>query len=388
MTSLIPRLSYVLWAAVASVLILGCAYYDLTVFPKEHVIQASLPQTPAIGNQELPRTLLISSAYNFGEMEWQKRVNQALAHKGVRTLSVLIPRAYNAPLETPKVFLSGLHWVRGLCDPELKTLLFLKGVNHLFKPDLLILSQAMYLPYFKGAKQAALISLDDVEPAQRFFLLDYLLFTSDRPDFCKYYVPTPQQTALLDFYPTALATPFKTLAYKKMFYCGAMWDRERRGSDTFKALYRELDERDVVQFYGPVKVWASYRNYGGLIPLEGDHFEREIQLCGIGLCLHSDLHLKSNVPTARVFELAAASALVICDELPFVKKHFGDSVLYLKTGSTEEMLLQLQAHMDWIKANPKLAQEKARRAHKIFMERFTMEQGLDRILKTWSRARP
>jgi hypothetical protein len=55
-------------------------------------------------------------------------------------------------------------------------------------------------------------------------------------------------------------------------------------------------------------------------------------------------------------------------------KEFGDSVLYVddeKGG--EELFRQVYDHYRWILSHPEEAEEMARRAHAIFLEKFTLE---------------
>jgi len=105
-----------------------------------------------------------------------------------------------------------------------------------------------------------------------------------------------------------------------------------------------------------------------------------MQECGIVLILHSETHLKGNAPTGRIFEAAAASCVVISDRHPFVIQEFGDSVLYIdQDESAEEMARQIESHLGWIQSHPAAAQEMAEKCHRIFEERFTLEQQLLRL---------
>jgi phosphoglycerol transferase len=107
---------------------------------------------------------------------------------------------------------------------------------------------------------------------------------------------------------------------------------------------------------------------------------------GVALVLHSGSHLRSHTITSRIFEAAAASCVIICDEHKFVKDNFGDSVLYIDvTKSPEEIFKQIDTHMQWILANPEKAIELARRSHKIFVDNFTLEKEVDKIKKFYDR---
>ena len=93
--------------------------------------------------------------------------------------------------------------------------------------------------------------------------------------------------------------------------------------------------------------------------------------------LHSESHHKYKIPSGRIFEAVAASAVVITDRNPFVMEHFGDSLLYIdQTLSGDEMFNQIDAHVMWIQNHPEEALEMAKRAHQIFEEKFLLEQQL------------
>jgi len=57
--------------------------------------------------------------------------------------------------------------------------------------------------------------------------------------------------------------------------------------------------------------------------------------------------------SCRIFESAAAGAVIICEENAFARRHFGDSLLYIDTTLTpEETYGQVQSHLAWIKSEP------------------------------------
>ena len=106
----------------------------------------------------------------------------------------------------------------------------------------------------------------------------------------------------------------------------------------------------------------------------------QYQTVVLPLVLHSHEHIKGGVPTSRIFEAAAASAVIICDHHPFVEKEFGDAVLYIDPNQDPEAVFkQIDDHMKWVHANPDEAMALARRSHAIFMERFTLENELLKI---------
>jgi glycosyltransferase involved in cell wall biosynthesis len=179
-------------------------------------------------------------------------------------------------------------------------------------------------------------------------------------------------------------TEFCSRPKRKLFYCGANWDPER-GGRRYANLYRLLDKTGYFETYGPKYAWEkmSLSSYKGVItPSAVPSLNEVMQKAGVALVLHTSIHRKSKAIAARIFEAAAASCVIICDEHKFVKDNFGDSVLYIDiTKSPEEIFKQIDAHMQWILKNPEKAIELARRSHKIFVDNFTLEKEVEKIKK-------
>ncbi len=381
----ISPLSYSFWGCIFGMFTLLLNLHQAKKFYHDHQIEMTCPTIPQKGVQKesKPQVLLIGSAYTFGEREWQSRLHAALSIRGIKASSALAAKAYDHDLHLMNLRLWPIIPL-GYPSQELKTYIWFSAINFLLKPDLVVFTQAMYMSYFPQAQQAALISADDVEPASLFSLLDILMFSSSNPNYCQYYTPTTTQSVLLDIYPSTGKTSFKPLSFHRLFFCGAFCDRDIRSSQKYKDFYNQLDQLNLISFYGPKKSWKRFRNYKGMIPFGSDQFEVELQTCGIGLCLHSKRHRETGTPTARIFELAAASALIICDDHPFVRKHFQDNVLYIHTRKDAiDMTAQILRHLAWIKTHPHEAQEKARKAHAIFKKKFPLEKTVDKLIKAW-----
>lgn len=185
----------------------------------------------------------------------------------------------------------------------------------------------------------------------------------------------------LDFYLTERSTAFLDFPKTKLFFCNNGWDSYR--SEYCKNLYKLLDKTGYFEVYGKPKFWKKLRlkSYYGVISTKKDAVLHVMQKAGVSLILHSDEHFKNNITTARIFESLAASNVLICDRLPFVVENFGDTVLYIdRNSSPEEIFRQIDNHMQWILSHPKEATEIARKAHKIFLEKFTLEKQLQKII--------
>ena len=186
---------------------------------------------------------------------------------------------------------------------------------------------------------------------------------------------------LIEGYPSHHLTSFKKLNYNHLFFCGFLWD-EKRHSKMIKRVFYELTERKALSVYGPEKKWKFLKTgYKGYLPFEADSILVATQKEGVSLILHSDQHLNAGIPTARIFEAAAASSVIISDEHPFIKKHFGDTVLYINPNlKSAELTKAILKHYEWVLKNPIEAQNKARKAHEIFCEKFALETLIDKIV--------
>ncbi|HJD60528.1 MAG TPA: glycosyltransferase [Rickettsia endosymbiont of Omalisus fontisbellaquei] len=221
------------------------------------------------------------------------------------------------------------------------------------------------------------------------------------PDLGKYYCPNPLRydgllavtdlkrinqyyesisIPIIDFKFSRPKTEFIKINYSRLFMCGYNWDNTRTGLK-YKKLYQLLDKRKDVDIYGPKQAWNGLNSYRGFIPYDDQLFVDAIRKSGIGLAIHSEGHNTENFPSGRVLELVSSSALVIVDEIPWAKETFGDNILYIETlnKSSEEIYSQINQHLEWIKSHPEEAYEKVKKAHQIYLDKFTMEQILTNV---------
>jgi hypothetical protein len=138
-----------------------------------------------------------------------------------------------------------------------------------------------------------------------------------------------------------------------------------------------------MKVYGP----ESYLNflasgvYDGYTPAGMPHIEA-IRKNGIYLLTHADIYIEAGTPTSRLFEALTANVIIISDKHPFVIENFGNNILYYdQYADSDAMYKQVKSHYDWIKANPEEAKLMAGRAHKIFLDNFTIERDLPRIAR-------
>lgn len=183
---------------------------------------------------------------------------------------------------------------------------------------------------------------------------------------------------LMTWYPTVAATNYRPNPVNLM-YCGDKYFENIRSElDKYKVLWKALDKTGYFFVYGTKHAWENLTSYQGRLPADGKSFVDAINQHGIYLVLHDKKHLKEGVPSGRIFEGAAASAVIISDKHPFVKREFKDSVLYIDE-TRDDLFEQIESHMNWIKENPEKAKSKAVKAHSIFLEKFTLEEQLSRF---------
>jgi phosphoglycerol transferase len=161
-----------------------------------------------------------------------------------------------------------------------------------------------------------------------------------------------------------------------IMYAGVHWDGSRHG-----AVFRGLDGRVPLQLYGPPESWAGRgKSYKGTLPFDGVSVIKAIRAAGIALCLHKAAHREANCPTMRLFEAAAAGALIITDDFEFPREWFRDSVLYVDAELPAPMVVeQIVSHVEWANRNPDAANRLARRSNDLFRRRLCLESMLSSI---------
>lgn len=205
----------------------------------------------------------------------------------------------------------------------------------------------------------------------------YLLTINDRENLEQGLKEHNKEFYYIPFYPSIYQIPYKELEFEDLFVMIPVWGN-RLKDFKYRELFKLLSQSDSAVFYG-VNSNADIisRGYRGSLPFDGESVINVIQKHGLVLVIHSDIHNRESIPTSRIFEAAGSSAVIISDENPFVKQHFGDSVFYIDTSlPVESIIEQILDHLMTIQLYPELALEMSRKAHQIFIESFTMENQL------------
>lgn len=163
---------------------------------------------------------------------------------------------------------------------------------------------------------------------------------------------------------------------KKIVYMGVNWDGKRRGKK-FGEVFKTLADRDLAVFYGSRNSWQNLvgNAYKGYFEGSGEAVLNILRENGISLLLHSNQHIKNKTPSSRAFEAAASGAIGISDKHPFVIQHFGNNFLYINTNkSADDIISQIEEHVNWIKNNPEKVHQMTKNAYNIFIKNHTLEQ--------------
>ncbi|MCK9987700.1 MAG: hypothetical protein AzoDbin1_04172 [Azoarcus sp.] len=169
-----------------------------------------------------------------------------------------------------------------------------------------------------------------------------------------------------------------SLGEGKLFYAGINWEAINGGKSRHQEVLKRLDGTGLLRIYGPrvfqgVKVWDGYQSYVREVPFDGVSMLDEISRAGIALVLSSAAHKESGLMSNRLFESVAAGVLVICDENPFARRFFGDSLLYIDSrASAEQIVADVTRHVEWARRYPEQVLAMIARAQAIFRERFTL----------------
>lgn len=185
-----------------------------------------------------------------------------------------------------------------------------------------------------------------------------------------------------DIFPPNLNNP-------RLFYCGMNWDVLFKSGGRHFHLFKYLDNTNIISFFGPnkpkawngIRPWKGYKCYKGEVPFDGFSILKKINECGIALAISSNSHRKAGGVTNRFFEACAAGAVIISDENEFIRRNFGDSVLYINYNCDDpyKNYIQIMEKYEWINNNKEKALQLANNCQKIFVEKYSLEVLLNNI---------
>ena len=184
-------------------------------------------------------------------------------------------------------------------------------------------------------------------------------------------------------YPPALRTD------RRVAYCGINWERLSNKPGRFNNLLKALDKRDVLDIYGPselqgVAVWEGFSGYRHSAPFDGVSLIGDLAESGAVLALSSPAHIRSAIMSNRLFEAAAAGALVFVDQNRFFDEHFENEVIRLEmTGSADDQAAEIGRHLQYYNANPEEAQARCVSLQEKFLSGYSLHHQLLDVYATF-----
>ena len=170
---------------------------------------------------------------------------------------------------------------------------------------------------------------------------------------------------------------------RSLFYIGINWEVWAGNEPRYKFLLKDLDASGNVAIYGPsrfrgVKVWDGYQNYVGSLLFDEMSVVQKMADHGAVLSISHPADLETGLATTRIYEAAAAGAVIISDENRMVRDLFGDRVLYFENNAPSAFE-QVMGHLDWMNTHQSQAAEMARDVQEIFRKELSLEVALKRI---------
>lgn len=169
---------------------------------------------------------------------------------------------------------------------------------------------------------------------------------------------------------------------RRIAYCGINWEKLSKSKGRFDTLLKRLDSADVLDIFGPeevrgVRVWDGFKGYKYSVPFDGQTLIRELSASGAVLALSSEAHIRSGIMSNRLFEGAAAGALVFADQNPFVERFFKNEVVEVPMTSQGEpdpgFIISALEHFN---RHPDHALEKAAALQAKFTEFYSLHKQL------------
>lgn len=190
---------------------------------------------------------------------------------------------------------------------------------------------------------------------------------------------THKEHFIAPWYTSCHTVPYRRppVTKPRLLYVGTNWDGPRH-----RELFEQLDAEPYVDIKGPSNAWRYLKHsFRGSLPFDGVSVLDALHSAGVGLCLHRKEHCEGATPSSRIFEIAASGAIAICQEHPFIRKNFGDSVLYFDpSADTTAIVKRISEYMEWIAHNPEQAFDLSERAYAIYRQKYTLEMLLSELV--------
>lgn len=191
-----------------------------------------------------------------------------------------------------------------------------------------------------------------------------------------------KQKPIIPVYISQFSNEYKELEFNKILMTGSLWGCNR-GSLRVKFAIKRLAEDGLLEAIGLKDFDYLGKYHKGRMEDYGDALDAIIerhQHYGISLIIHSKEHMMDGIPTSRISESAASSAIIIADRNKFLEHHFADAVLFIDVNQEDDGIYQqIKNHVQWIKDNPEEAKIMARRSSDIFNNNFAIEVQMENL---------
>lgn len=333
-----------------------------------------------------PVIMIVNSTSHLGESMVHERLKKTLPSMGYHSISV------EYPLDMQDLFLFR-HFIKTAAD--IASLLFKPEFNLALSHYLHIIPNGYNVVYLNVPRDLIFAN------SLKFLSVYDHLYNYDAYLDLYTYVNNKENTllknqvgdkAILTGYIANNYKPFQSIEPNYALISGSLWGCGRGSIRFFIALHRLANE-GLLRAQGN-QIFANLGSaYDGMLQTDNvydaeEELNKSIQKAGIYLMVHNTEHSNDNMPTSRISEAAANSALAISDMHPFIIEHFGNSVLYFDMNQNEETIYRtLKKHIEFAKNNPEKALEMKKKAHKIFAEKFSMEVQLKSIFEQIQKAK-
>ena len=177
---------------------------------------------------------------------------------------------------------------------------------------------------------------------------------------------------------------------RRLAYCGINHERLSGRGGRFENLLKSLDQIGILDIYGPktinnIPVWEGFNGYRHEVPFDGTSLIHEIAKSGAVLALSSDAHLRSEIMTSRLFEGAAAGALVITDNNRFVKRYFPDTAVQIDiSGDHEKDSNKIIEIINYYNNNKEESYNICKNIQEKYIESFMLHKQILNVYKIFS----
>ncbi len=179
-------------------------------------------------------------------------------------------------------------------------------------------------------------------------------------------------------YPSSPSGIAQAEEFSSLLYLGTNWDGSRHAG-----LLAKLAAERLVALYGPPAAWRHLPEiYCGPLPFDGASVIRACAKHGVVLCLHLDDHRELDTPGMRIFEAASAGCVILSDDIPFVRRMFGDAVFVIPSElDDDDKLAFIRDRLEFVKNHQMVAREMGGTVKEIFDRELSLDVVIPKIVE-------